>query len=177
MGSSMVGNPTCARTEPSTNSTNACTTDWGCTTTSTASYGSPNRKCASITSSALLTRVAESTVIFFPIFHVGWRSASSTVAPATRSGVQVRNGPPDAAPRPPSPVPRPVYDTDVGRVEFACLLLEQFGVRMGGERRDAEPLALAPEHLEGRAPDRAGRAQDRDAQAHATPNRRNRPAV
>src|SRR5213076_2117994 len=82
-----------------------------------------------------------------------------------------------AAPRPPSPVPRPVYDTDVGRVEFACLLLEQFGVRMGGERRDAEPLALAPEHLEGRAPDRAGRAQDRDAQAHATPNRRNRPAV
>src|SRR5213082_3308588 len=261
-----MGNPTCASTEPSTNSTNACTTDWGCTTTSTASYASPNRKCASITSSALLTRVAESTVIFFPIFHVGWRSASSTVAPATRSGVQVRNGPPDAvrinrassadrrpvrhcstalcsesigtiSPPPsravrvtsspaitsvsllasatrlpalraasvasspaaptiafttistsgcvaastrhstPSPVPRPVYDTDVGRVEFACQLLEQFGVRMGGERRDAEPLALAPEHLEGRAPDRAGRGQDRDAQAHATPNRRNRPAV
>src|SRR4029077_20818917 len=83
IGSSIVGNPTWASTEPSTNSTNACTTDWGCTTTSTASYGSPNRKCASITSSALLTRVAESTVIFFPIFQVGWRSASSTVAPAT----------------------------------------------------------------------------------------------
>src|SRR2546430_2442250 len=64
MGSSMVGNPTCARTAPSTNSTNACTTDWGCTTTSTASYRRPNRRCASITSSALLTRVAESTVIF-----------------------------------------------------------------------------------------------------------------
>src|SRR5256885_11213842 len=96
MGSSIVGKPTCASTEPSTNSTNACTTDCGCTTTSTAGYGNANRKCASITSSALLTRVAESTVIFFPMRHVGWRSASSTVAPATRSGVQVRNGPPDA---------------------------------------------------------------------------------
>src|SRR2546427_12798534 len=96
MGSSIVGKPTCASTEPSTNSTNACTTDCGCATTSTAGYGNANRKCASITSSALLTRVAESTVIFFPMRHVGWRSASSTVAPATRSGVQVRNGPPDA---------------------------------------------------------------------------------
>src|SRR2546426_7178407 len=91
MGSSIVGKPTCASTEPSTNSTNACTTDCGCTTTSTAGYGNANRKCASITSSALLTRVAESTVIFFPMRHVGWRSASSTVAPATRSGVQVRS--------------------------------------------------------------------------------------
>src|SRR5207253_6390780 len=88
IGSSMVGKPTWARTEPSTNSTNACTTDWGWTTTSTASYGRPNRKCASITSSALFTRLAESTVIFFPIFQVGWRNASSTVAPATRSGFQ-----------------------------------------------------------------------------------------
>src|SRR2546427_9476065 len=61
MGSSIVGKPTCASTEPSTNSTNACTTDCGCTTTSTAGYGNANRKCASITSSALLTRVAEST--------------------------------------------------------------------------------------------------------------------
>src|SRR2546426_11643422 len=77
MGSSIVGKPTCASTEPSTNSTNACTTDCGCTTTSTAGYGNANRKCASITSSALLTRVAESTVIFFPMRHVGWRSASS----------------------------------------------------------------------------------------------------
>src|SRR5438034_6247476 len=69
MGSSIVGKPTCASTEPSTNSTNACTTDCGCTTTSTAGYGNANRKCASITSSALLTRVAESTVIFFPMRH------------------------------------------------------------------------------------------------------------
>ena len=29
MGSSMVGKPTCASTEPSTNSQNACTMDWG----------------------------------------------------------------------------------------------------------------------------------------------------
>src|SRR5437762_3760860 len=110
MGSSIVGKPTCARTDPSTNSTNACTTDWGWTTTSTASYGRPNRKCASITSSALFTRLAESTVIFFPIFQVGWRNASSTVAPATRSEFQVRNGPPDAVrmSRASSPGRRPV---------------------------------------------------------------------
>ena len=49
-----------------------------------------------MTSSALLTSVAESTVIFFPIVHVGCLSASATVARETRSGSQVRNGPPDA---------------------------------------------------------------------------------
>ena len=45
-----------------------------------ASYGTPNRKCASITSSALFASVALSTVILRPICHVGWRSASSSVA-------------------------------------------------------------------------------------------------
>ena len=55
----------------------------------------PNRKCASITSRALLTRVAESTVILRPIFHVGCCSASATVASPARSAVQVRNGPPE----------------------------------------------------------------------------------
>src|SRR5213592_163589 len=62
-------------------------------TTSIRSYSTSNRKCASITSSALLTSVAESTVIFLPIVHVGCLSASATLARDTRSAPQVRNGP------------------------------------------------------------------------------------
>src|SRR6266542_2544703 len=49
-----------------------------------------------MTSSALLTSVAESTVIFLPIVQVGCLSASATVARDTRSRPQVRNGPPEA---------------------------------------------------------------------------------
>ena len=49
-----------------------------------------------MTSSALLTSVAESTVIFLPIVQVGCLSASATVARDTRSCSQVRNGPPEA---------------------------------------------------------------------------------
>src|SRR6266699_1722673 len=48
---------------------------------------------------------------------------------------------------------------------------------MRGQGHDPEPLALARQHLERRAADRAGRAEDRDAGAHTTPNSRNRPAV
>src|SRR5256885_3031622 len=65
-------------------------------TTSTRVYGTSNRKCASMTSSALFTSVAESTVIFLPMVHVGCLRASATVARETRSGPHVRNGPPDA---------------------------------------------------------------------------------
>src|SRR3972149_5925247 len=96
MGSSMDGKPSCASTDPSANSVSAWITDCGCNTTSIPSNGSPNRKWPSITSSALLARVALSTVILGPIRQVGWLSASSTVARATRSGVHPRNGPPDA---------------------------------------------------------------------------------
>src|SRR5207302_418166 len=46
-----------------------------------------------------------------------------------------------------------------------------------GQRRPSEPVALAPEHLQRGAPDGAGGAQDRDADAHATPNSRNSAAV
>ena len=92
----MVGIPTCASTLPSMNSTNECTTLWGCTTTSMRSYGTPKRKCASMTSSALFASVALSTVILRPMLHVGCRSASATVARSSCSRVQPRNGPPDA---------------------------------------------------------------------------------
>ena len=58
-------------TLPSQNSTNACTMLCGWTTTSSASYESPNRWCASISSSALFASVALSTVILLPICQVG----------------------------------------------------------------------------------------------------------
>src|SRR4051794_15682009 len=44
----------------------------------------------------LFISVAESMVIFPPIVHVGWLSASSTVTPASASRARPRNGPPEA---------------------------------------------------------------------------------
>src|SRR5690606_8972029 len=96
IGSSIVGNPAWARTEPSTNSTRLCTMDCGWITAPSRSYGSPKRKWASITSRALFASVAESTVILAPISHVGWRSAWSGVTPSRASGSQSRKGPPEA---------------------------------------------------------------------------------
>ena len=57
---------------------------------------SPKRKCASISSSPLFARVAESTVIFGPMLQVGCASASSGVTSASSSRVRPRNGPPEA---------------------------------------------------------------------------------
>ena len=54
----------------------------------------PNSSWASITSRPLFIRVDESTVIFGPIFQVGWASASSTVTSASSARVRPRNGPP-----------------------------------------------------------------------------------
>ena len=72
----MSGSPSCASTEPSTNSTSECTIDCGWTTTSTRSGGTSKSQRASITSSPLFISVAESIVIFGPISQFGWRSAS-----------------------------------------------------------------------------------------------------
>ena len=49
-----------------------------------------------MTSSALLARVAESIVIFAPIFHVGWRSASSGPTRSSSPRSSPRKGPPEA---------------------------------------------------------------------------------
>jgi hypothetical protein len=81
---------------PSRSRTSACTTEPGWTTTSIRSYGTPKRTCASISSSPLFASVAESTVIFGPIAHVGCASASSTVTSASSARERPRNGPPDA---------------------------------------------------------------------------------
>ena len=79
------------------NSTRECTTLWGCTTTWIRSGPTPKSQCASITSSPLFIRVAESIVILGPIFHVGWpqrllRCHALQLPPECVRGT----GPPDA---------------------------------------------------------------------------------
>ena len=86
----------CATSEPSTNSTKEWMSDCGWMTTSIRSPGRPKRKCASMTSRPLFIIVAESIVIFGPIFHVGCASASSTVIASKVSRRRSRNGPPEA---------------------------------------------------------------------------------
>ena len=85
-----------AMRDPSTNSTKEWISDCGWTTTSICSPGRPKRKWASMTSRPLFIMVAESIVIFGPIFHVGCARASSTVIASNVSRRRSRNGPPDA---------------------------------------------------------------------------------
>ena len=76
----MSGLPSCARIAPSSNSIIEWITLCGCTTTWIFSSGTPKRWCASMTSRPLFIIVAQSTVIFAPIFQVGCPSACLTVA-------------------------------------------------------------------------------------------------
>ena len=92
----MSGCPRCASAAPSRKRTSECTVEVGWITTSIRSIGRPNRTCASSSSSPLFARVAESTVIFRPIVHVGCASASSGVTSTSSARVRPRNGPPDA---------------------------------------------------------------------------------
>ena len=97
IGRRMSVTPSCAITDPSTSSTIECTIDCGWTSTSMRSAATSNSQRASITSSPLFISVAESMVIFGPIRHVGWRSASAAVTRARASAARCsRNGPPDA---------------------------------------------------------------------------------
>ena len=89
----MSGGESWATTLPSTNSTIEWTTLSGWTTTSICSGSRPNSQRASITSSALFIRVAESIEIFGPICQVGCRSASSGVTSASSRRDLPRNGP------------------------------------------------------------------------------------
>ncbi len=79
IGMRISGEPSCATTEPSRNSTSPCTTDCGWTTTSSSLGPSANRWCASISSRPLFISVAESMVTFGPIVQVGCLSACSSV--------------------------------------------------------------------------------------------------
>src|ERR1700674_1216360 len=58
------------------------------------SSGTLNRWCASITSRPLFIKVAESTVTFGPIDHLGWFSACSTVTWSRSSAGWAQKGPP-----------------------------------------------------------------------------------
>ena len=80
----MSATPSWAITQPSMYSTIECTIDCGCTITCTWSGARSKSQRASMISSPLFIRVAESIVILAPIFHVGCWSASSTVIAAKR---------------------------------------------------------------------------------------------
>ena len=109
MGSRMSVGPSWAMIDPSRSSTIECTTDCGWITTSICPGPTPNSQRASITSRPLFISVAESMVIFRPIRHVGWRSASSGPTFLSSAAEWLRNGPPDAVriSRPISPRLRP----------------------------------------------------------------------
>ena len=79
MGRRMSVTPSWASTVPSTNSTIECTTDCGWISTSMRSGGTSKSQRASMTSSPLFMRVAESMVILRPMDQVGWLSASAGV--------------------------------------------------------------------------------------------------
>ena len=82
--------------EPSANSTIEWTMLCGWITTSTRSISTPNSQCASIISKPLLNSVAESIVIFGPMFQVGCLSACSGVIESKSFRGISRNGPPEA---------------------------------------------------------------------------------
>ena len=79
MGSFMSGGLAWAMVEPSVKVTIECTIDCGCTTTSMRSYGMPNSRWVSISSSPLLTSDAEFSVFIGPIDQVGCAPACSGV--------------------------------------------------------------------------------------------------
>ena len=90
----MRGGPAWAIVEPSTNSTIEWIICCGWTTTSMRSNGMSKSRCASMTSSPLLTRVAEFVVMTRPIEKFGWASACSGVTSASSARERPRNGPP-----------------------------------------------------------------------------------
>ena len=91
----MSGGESWAITLPSTNSTIEWTMLSGWTTTSICSGFRSNSQRASMTSSALFIRVAESIVIFGPICQVGCLRACSGVTSSSSRRVLPRNGPPE----------------------------------------------------------------------------------
>src|SRR5574337_907468 len=92
----MSATPSWAMTEPSMYSTMECTMDCGWTRTPICSGSRSNSHRASMISSPLFMSVAESVVIFAPIFQVGCFNASAAVTWASAALESWRNGPPEA---------------------------------------------------------------------------------
>ena len=84
----------------------------------------------------------------------------------------------DAGPHSASGIPHPaIHDPDIRRPPLGRLPFEQSDVRVPRQGGNAKPVLLPCQYLEGRAPDRAGRTEDRDPDAHATPKSRNSAAL
>src|SRR3989442_795694 len=121
----MSGTESCAKTEPSANSTKAWTIDWGWITTSKRSGGRPKSQRASITSNPLLIRVAQSTVMRSPIDQVGCFRTSSGVESRTVDGSRLRNGRRD-----------PPHAEGIGGAD------ERRVVRAGRQRDELDPVRV-----------------------------------
>src|SRR6266542_4386752 len=93
----MSETPSCATMEPSMYSTIECTIDSGWTTMSMRRGSTPKSQRASLTSSPLFMRVAESIVILSPIDQFGCLSARAGVTSRSSGAGTVRSGPLDAA--------------------------------------------------------------------------------
>ena len=140
--------------------------DCGCTTTSIRSNGMSNSRWASITSSPLLTSVAELVVMTGPIAKLGWASAWSAVTSASSSRVRPRNGPPLAVTtsrRPPRRVP-PRRHWAMARVlgvhgdDLAGL-----GGRLDQRPADDQRLLVGQRERRARRPGRPGSAAGRSS--------------
>ena len=90
----MRGGPSWAIVDPSWNSTIEWICCWGCTTTSMRSKGMSKSRWASMTSSPLLTSVAEFVVMTRPMEKFGWARACCGVTSARSARLRPRNGPP-----------------------------------------------------------------------------------
>src|SRR5699024_12850207 len=93
IGSFIEGGEACAMVEPSTKVAIVWMMDWGCTVTSISEASISKSKVASMSSSPLLTKVAEFNVFICPIDQVGCAAACSGVTSHICSRVQPRNGP------------------------------------------------------------------------------------
>ena len=134
----------------------------GGSTTSIRSYGTPKRKCASITSRPLFASVAESIVIFGPMIQVGCASASSGVTSASSSRVRPRNGPPLA-----------VSDEALRLAELGALE-ERRVLAVDRDQRASAPLLRRERELAGGDEALLVRERERDA-ALERPHRRREP--
>ena len=130
--------------EPSRKVISACTTDCGCTSTSSRSGAMAKRWWASISSRPLFMSVAESMEILAPIDQVGWASACAGVAFAMRSAGQVAERPARGRQR---------IGADRRRVAALEQLEERIVLRI--DRQDAH-VVLARELHEARCRRRSG---------------------
>src|SRR3989304_1116950 len=124
------------------------------------SAGMSKSHLASIPSRPLFMRVAQSTVIFLPMDHLGCLNASSGVTASSLSVGRLRNGPPEAVSiiLNTSSLLGPERARKAGeefRPELPDLVLKESRVVASREGDSGEPLRVASDHLKGAPSDRA----------------------